>query len=74
MDFPKHPIIVEETCGTKWYCTCGKSSTQPHCDGSHKGSEDRPIKVEITEARRCAYCGCRQSKEMPFCDGTHHIL
>ncbi|MBD3265656.1 CDGSH iron-sulfur domain-containing protein [bacterium] len=74
MEYPKSPIIVEETAGTKWYCMCGHSKNQPYCDGSHKDTPDRPMRVEVKEDKRCAYCGCRQSKELPFCDGTHQII
>jgi len=74
MGFQKRPYIVEETAGEKFYCLCGKSNNQPYCDGSHKGSETKPMIVEIQENRRCAYCGCRQSQELPFCDGTHATL
>jgi CDGSH-type Zn-finger protein len=31
-------IVVEEGKSYFW-CTCGKSSKQPFCDGSHKGTE-----------------------------------
>lgn len=73
-DFQKKPYIVQETAGTKYYCQCGRSSNQPYCDGSHKGTGITPMKVEIASDRRCAYCGCRQSGELPFCDGTHTTL
>ena len=34
------PIAVEvEKDKSYYWCTCGKSSKQPLCDGSHKGSE-----------------------------------
>ena len=37
-------IEVEEGKSYFW-CSCGKSSKQPFCDGSHKGSEFNPICV-----------------------------
>ena len=34
------PIGVDVVEGKSYYwCTCGKSSKQPFCDGSHNGSE-----------------------------------
>ena len=33
-------IVVEVEQGKSYYwCSCGKSSKQPFCDGSHKGTE-----------------------------------
>jgi CDGSH-type Zn-finger protein len=41
----KAPFVLESEAGTYHFCTCGKSSKQPFCDGSHKGSEFVPIKT-----------------------------
>ena len=35
-------IVVEEGKSYFW-CICGKSSKQPFCDGSHKGTEFTPL-------------------------------
>ncbi len=32
----RSPIVREETAGEKWWCACGRSKTQPFCDGSHR--------------------------------------
>ncbi|MGI6457602.1 MAG: CDGSH iron-sulfur domain-containing protein [bacterium] len=72
--YQNKPYIVNETAGTKLICTCGLSSNQPYCDGSHKGTGKKPCVVKIEKDRRVAYCGCCSSREMPFCDGTHSIL
>jgi len=35
-----NPIGVDVVEGKSYFwCTCGKSSKQPFCDGSHKGTE-----------------------------------
>ena len=35
----KAPILVDVEEGEiYWWCACGKSSKQPFCDGSHKGT------------------------------------
>ena len=73
-DFPKHPIVVDETAGTKYFCTCGLSDNQPYCDGAHKETPSKPLKVDIKENGRVAYCGCRMSDELPHCDGKHRYL
>ena len=34
----KAPIKIAVEAGKDyWWCSCGKSSKQPFCDGSHKG-------------------------------------
>lgn len=69
-------IKVEETPGTKAYCTCGHSANLPYCDGAHARNQTgcQPMIVEITEPRRVSVCQCHKSKTMPFCDGTHKTL
>ena len=38
------PIGVNVLEGKSYYwCTCGKSSKQPFCDASHKGTEFNPV-------------------------------
>ena len=60
--------------GEYWWCACGRSKSQPFCDGSHKGTGLAPKRVEITEAKTVAWCGCKHSANAPFCDGTHSRL
>ncbi|MCZ6474357.1 MAG: CDGSH iron-sulfur domain-containing protein [SAR324 cluster bacterium] len=67
----KRPYIIDETPGKKLWCQCGLSKKQPYCDGSHKGTEFRPIIVDITESKTVLRCGCKQSGRNPYCDGTH---
>jgi CDGSH-type Zn-finger protein len=68
------PIVQEMAAGTYWWCACGRSKTQPFCDGSHKGTGLGPKKVEIAEAKTVAWCCCKHSKNAPFCDGSHSRL
>ena len=38
------PIGVDVIEGKSYYwCSCGKSSKQPFCDGSHNGSKFGPV-------------------------------
>ena len=38
------PIAVEvEKDKSYYWCTCGKSTKQPFCDASHKGTEFTPL-------------------------------
>jgi CDGSH-type Zn-finger protein len=70
----KGPYVMDMDPGTNFWCTCGKSSKQPFCDGSHVGTSFVPKKVVIAEAKKVAWCGCKQSKIGAFCDGTHAEL
>ena len=68
----KSPYPVEVEAGKSYYwCTCGKSSNQPYCDGSHKGSEFTPVKFEAAETQTVYLCGCKHTGDRPFCDGSH---
>jgi len=68
------PMVMEMQPGTYYWCACGRSSNQPFCDGSHKGTGFSPKQVEIKEAKTVHWCMCKQSKNAPFCDGTHKHL
>ena len=70
----KSPYAVELAPGDYWWCACGRSSRQPFCDGSHKGSGIEPVKFSVTEAQRVWLCGCKRSTGQPFCDGSHSSL
>lgn len=56
------------------WCSCGRSSTQPFCDGSHVGSEFTPVLFKAEADEDVIFCGCKQTGAGPFCDGTHNNL
>lgn len=68
------PLVKEESTGTYYWCACGKSNSQPFCDGSHKGTGFSPKKVDLAESKTVAWCMCKQSNNPPFCDGSHKKL
>lgn len=70
----KSPYVLENDPGNFFWCSCGKSSKQPYCDGSHKGSEFRPLKATLAEKGKKAWCGCKNTSTPPFCDGSHSKL
>lgn len=68
----RSPIAVDVEAGKDyWWCTCGKSSKQPFCDGSHKGSEFNPMKWSAGKDEKKFFCACKHTGKGPFCDGTH---
>ena len=70
----KAPFAVDLEPGTYWWCACGRSQTQPFCDGSHKGTGFAPQKLEITEKKTVWLCGCKHTGNRPHCDGSHKDL
>lgn len=66
-------VIVEEG-KSYWWCSCGRSKTQPLCDGSHQGTGFEPIEYVADRNGMVAFCGCKRSACKPGCDDTHiHI-
>ena len=66
-------IVVEVEQGKSYYwCSCGKSSNQPFCDGSHKGTEFNPLAYKAEETKKIFFCACKQTNNQPFCDGSHN--
>jgi len=47
------PIAVEvEKDKSYYWCTCGKSTKQPFCDASHKGTEFTPLVYKAEETKK----------------------
>ncbi|MCX2980202.1 CDGSH iron-sulfur domain-containing protein [Halieaceae bacterium IMCC14734] len=66
------PFAVEVEAGKAYFwCSCGKSASQPFCDGSHQGSDFVPLKYEATESKKVFFCGCKATAGQPMCDGSH---
>jgi len=71
----KSPFAVTVEQGKDYYwCACGRSKSQPFCDGSHKGSSFVPSKFTAEESKTVYFCGCKQTKNGVLCDGTHKSL
>jgi CDGSH-type Zn-finger protein len=71
----KSPIPTPVEAGDSYFwCACGRSESQPFCDGSHAGSGIIPVPFEATETKTVYLCACKHTKTPPFCDGTHKSL
>jgi CDGSH iron-sulfur domain-containing protein 3 len=57
-----------------WWCACGRSRTQPWCDGSHKDTGFTPIRYDAPRDAWVWFCGCKRSADRPICDGSHKRL
>lgn len=71
------PYLLDLPPGEYLWCACGRSRTQPFCDGSHRGTPFSPIRFVIAPARATQtvwLCGCKHSADKPYCDGTHNRL
>ena len=57
-----------------YWCACGKSISQPFCDGSHAGSGFTPKAFTVEEPSEAYLCMCKHTGNPPYCDGTHASL
>ena len=69
------PYLVEVEAGkTYFWCACGRSQSQPFCDGSHAGTDKSPKPFKAERSQAISFCGCKQTGNAPFCDGSHNII
>jgi len=67
------PVDVEEG-KTYFWCACGKSATQPFCDGSHKDTDFTPLPWKADATKKVFFCACKRTDGQPLCDGSHNSL
>lgn len=69
------PYQVELQAGKPYFwCSCGRSTRQPFCDGSHKGTSFQPVRFVAESSGTFNLCGCKSTDDKPFCDGAHNML
>ncbi|XP_059486660.1 CDGSH iron-sulfur domain-containing protein 3, mitochondrial [Neocloeon triangulifer] len=74
--YDKRPFKFPLEANKKYlWCSCGRSKTQPFCDGSHKVDgfkvKLKPVVFAVAESGEYYLCNCKQTENRPFCDGTH---
>jgi CDGSH-type Zn-finger protein len=68
----RSPFVAQVEEGKTYYwCACGKSASQPFCDGSHQGSAFSPKAYTANKSGAVYFCGCKQTNSAPLCDGSH---
>ena len=71
---PKPYLVTLEGGRTYFWCACGRSASQPFCDGSHRGTGIEPRKFIAAQTEEVLLCGCKHTAGPPFCDGAHTNL
>lgn len=67
------PVKVSLSKGQEYhFCTCGRSKSQPFCDGSHVGTSFTPKVIAAEEDGDAFLCACKHSGNRPYCDGSHN--
>jgi CDGSH-type Zn-finger protein len=65
------PAALELEAGTYLYCQCGYSKAQPFCDGSHHGTNFKPLLFEVKQKQKIKLCTCKLTSKPPYCDNSH---
>ena len=74
MSYKKAPYPIEVEAGKRYaFCTCGLSEELPHCDGGHKGTGKKAMKMTFSQNEKIVVCGCGKTGESPYCDGSHRL-
>ena len=71
----RKPMVINAEAGKSyWWCACGRSKSQPLCDGSHKGTAFGPREFKPETSGEVWFCTCKRTTTPPMCDGSHKKL
>ncbi len=78
----KEPVIAQKSSyqveleegKTYYWCSCGRSKNQPFCDGSHEGTEFKPVAFTAEKTGTVGICGSKHTANPSYCDETHRKL
>ncbi|CAH1118316.1 unnamed protein product [Phaedon cochleariae] len=74
--YDKKPFKLPVEAGKRYsWCSCGRSKSQPLCDGTHRIVQlkitQKPVKFMVNKTEEYWLCNCKHTNNPPFCDGSH---
>lgn len=73
--YAAEPVSLRLEKGKNYlWCACGKSKSQPYCDGNHAGTGIEPMSFTAPNGYMQWLCNCKHTRRPPFCDGAHNKL
>jgi len=69
------PVAIRLEAGKSYaWCSCGESTNQPFCDGSHKITPYTPTVFTAETSKTVYLCMCKQTQNPGLCDGSHNRI
>jgi len=65
------PLKMKLAAGKYFWCSCGRNTNAPWCNGLHKNTGIRPVRFVMETDAEVFICQCKKTNTPPFCDGSH---